>query len=134
MLGPPPSQLEEGRQGFATTGLNNVQAWVLYGSGRKTKDHESAMASLVANGIDGVLRKHAANKQGGHKPWWLGPMAWLCNIGALIIRRGFWGILYHNYTKEPQNGTGNPLGPYIVMQKPAFLHRWNSLEPASSRG
>ena len=54
------------------------------------------MASLVANGIDGVLRKHAANKQGGHKPWWLGPMAWLwlCNIGALILLEEGFGVSY----------------------------------------
>ena len=24
-----------------------------------------------------------------------------CTTGALIIRIGFWGILYHNYNKEP---------------------------------
>ena len=24
-----------------------------------------------------------------------------CNTGALIIRIGFWGPLYYNYTKEP---------------------------------
>ena len=25
------------------------------------------------------------------------------NIGALIIRVGFWGPLYYNYNKDPQN-------------------------------
>ena len=28
-------------------------------------------------------------------------------IGALIIRIGFWGPLYYNYNKEPQNSIGN---------------------------
>ena len=36
------------------------------------------------------------------------------NIGALIIRMGFWGPLYYNYNREPpQNSVGNYLGPYI---------------------
>ena len=35
------------------------------------------------------------------------------NIGALIIRIGFWGPLYYIYNKEPpQNSIGNYLGPY----------------------
>ena len=32
------------------------------------------------------------------------------NIGALIIRLGFWGPLYYNYNKEP----GNHKGPYAI--------------------
>ena len=37
------------------------------------------------------------------------------NIGALIIRRGFRGPLYHIYNiiRSPQNSIGNSLGPYI---------------------
>ena len=35
------------------------------------------------------------------------------NVGALIIRKGFWGPLYYNYNKEPpQNSIGNYLGPH----------------------
>ena len=34
------------------------------------------------------------------------------NIGALIIRTGFWGPLYYNHNKEPQNSIGNYYGPY----------------------
>ena len=29
------------------------------------------------------------------------------NIGALIIRIGFWGSSYYNYIKEPPNSIGN---------------------------
>ena len=28
------------------------------------------------------------------------------NVGALIIRIGFWGILYYRYNKEPQDSIG----------------------------
>ena len=35
------------------------------------------------------------------------------DIGASILRRGFWGPLYHNYNKEPppKNSIGSYLGP-----------------------
>ena len=33
------------------------------------------------------------------------------NAGALIIRKGFWGPLYYNYKRNPQNSIGNYLGP-----------------------
>ena len=36
-------------------------------------------------------------------------------IGALIIRMGFWGPLYHNYNKEPQDSIGNYC-PYIMVK------------------
>ena len=39
------------------------------------------------------------------------------SIGALIIRRGFWGPLYYNIIKEPpqkKNSLGNYFGPYII--------------------
>ena len=39
------------------------------------------------------------------------------NVGAFIIRIGFWGPLYYKYDKEPQNGIGNYLGPYIRGMK-----------------
>ena len=39
------------------------------------------------------------------------------NIGALIIRIGFWGILYYNYHKEPQNNIGIYSGLVVV-----YLH------------
>ena len=29
------------------------------------------------------------------------------NIRAVIIRIGFWGIIYFRYDKEPQNNMGN---------------------------
>ena len=32
------------------------------------------------------------------------------SVGALIIRRGFGGVLYYNYHKEPQNSIGNYQG------------------------
>ena len=32
-------------------------------------------------------------------------------IVALIIRVGFWRLLYYNYNEEPQNSIGNYLGP-----------------------
>ena len=37
--------------------------------------------------------------------------------GPLIIRIGFWGILYHNYKQEPPNKDGNysNVGPYISL-------------------
>ena len=36
------------------------------------------------------------------------------NIGALVIRIGFWGPLYPNFNKEPpKNSIGNYGGPYI---------------------
>ena len=32
---------------------------------------------------------------------------WKCyTIGALVIRIGFWGILYSNYNKEPPESIG----------------------------
>ena len=27
----------------------------------------------------------------------------LLNVGALLVRIGFWGLFYSSYTKEPQN-------------------------------
>ena len=30
------------------------------------------------------------------------------NIGALIVRIGFWGIIYYEFYKEPQNSIGAP--------------------------
>ena len=44
------------------------------------------------------------------------------NVGALIIRIGFWGPLYYNYDKEPQNSIGNYLGPYIKYGSPRAFH------------
>ena len=41
------------------------------------------------------------------------------NIGALIIRIGFWGPLYYNHNKEHQNSIGNYSGPYIRVS--AFM-------------
>ena len=35
-----------------------------------------------------------------------------CNVGALIIRVGFGGILYYNYNKEPPKPYSNYEGPY----------------------
>ena len=41
------------------------------------------------------------------------------DAGALIIRIGFWGMLYQNYAKEPpHNSIGNYLGPYIRIKDP----------------
>ena len=37
------------------------------------------------------------------------------NIGALIIRIGFWGPLYFHHNKEPPKCIGNYLGPYIML-------------------
>ena len=34
------------------------------------------------------------------------------NIGALIIRIGFWGIFFYIHKEEPQNRIGNCLGSY----------------------
>ena len=34
------------------------------------------------------------------------------NIGALIIRIGFWGPLSYSFNKKTQNSIGNYLGPY----------------------
>ena len=36
-------------------------------------------------------------------------------VGALIIRRGFWGPLYRTYNEEPQNSIGNYLAPYSTL-------------------
>ena len=39
------------------------------------------------------------------------------NIGALIIRIGFWGPLDCHYNQEPpQNSIGIYLGPYIICR------------------
>ena len=53
------------------------------------------------------------------------------NIGALKIRIGFWGILYHSHNKEPQNSIGNYSGPCISR---AIAWRWRKQGcPARSR-
>ena len=41
----------------------------------------------------------------------------LSNVGALIIRIGFWGIACHDYEREPppKNSLGNYLGSYITV-------------------
>ena len=39
------------------------------------------------------------------------------NVGALIIRIGFWGPICYNYNQEPQNNIGNCLGPYTSCFK-----------------
>ena len=36
------------------------------------------------------------------------------NIGALIIRIGFWGPVYYSYNKEPPGPYSNYCGPYIM--------------------
>ena len=43
-----------------------------------------------------------------------------CNIEALIIRIGRWGILYYKYNKEPvQKTIGNYKGPlWLLAQNP----------------
>ena len=42
----------------------------------------------------------------------------LAKVGALIMRTGFWGIVYYNYNKEPpRNSIGNYAGPYTKPPK-----------------
>ena len=51
------------------------------------------------------------------------PLAWVGHTirnmltgvkkGALIIGTRLWGPFYYNYSKEPPNGIGTYLGPYI---------------------
>ena len=56
--------------------------------------------------------------------------AYYPNIGALIIRIGFWCILYHKYNKEPhQNSIGNYLGPYSKALPEEFPQRGSELRP-----
>ena len=38
------------------------------------------------------------------------------NVGALIIRIGFWGPFYYNYNKGPPITIGDYLRPYIISQ------------------
>ena len=38
----------------------------------------------------------------------------LSNVGALIIRIGFWGPCYYIHNQEPQNSIGNSLGPCSI--------------------
>ena len=40
---------------------------------------------------------------------------------ALTIRIGFWGILYYNTSKEPQNSNSNYLGSYSRFGAPDFI-------------
>ena len=53
------------------------------------------------------------------------------NIGALIIRIGFWGPLYYNHNMEPTkiNSTGNYLGPYIIGFRLGSFPVSDSLNP-----
>ena len=37
----------------------------------------------------------------------------MIDVGAVIIRTGFWGLLYYSYMKKPQNSAGKYLGPTI---------------------
>ena len=39
------------------------------------------------------------------------------NIGALIIRTGFWGPLCYNYNKEPPKYLGNYFCPFLIGSK-----------------
>ena len=48
--------------------------------------------------------------------WRLRPVAReSANVGALIIRIGFWGGYTKVIIRNPQNSIGNSLGPYIGM-------------------
>ena len=38
----------------------------------------------------------------------------MLNLGALILRIGFWGILYNKNNKQPQNTMGSKKGPYTI--------------------
>ena len=38
-----------------------------------------------------------------------------CDVGAFITRRGFGGILYYNYNKEPLKPCSNYYGPYSAL-------------------
>ena len=47
-----------------------------------------------------------------HGRTFMGHLVLKASIGALLIRIGFWGPLYYNYTREPpQNSIGNRLRP-----------------------
>ena len=46
------------------------------------------------------------------------------NIGALIIRIGFWGILYYTYNKEPPK-------PIVIIKAPTLAQAVKSQAPAS---
>ena len=43
------------------------------------------------------------------------------HVGVLIIRIGFWGVLYHKYNKEPQKSIGNSLASAIHTNSHANL-------------
>ena len=55
-----------------------------------------------------------------------------CNKGPLTMRIGFWGPLYYNYNKEPQNSIDNYLAltlcVYNVIYSQFFTPTWPSLE------
>ena len=54
------------------------------------------------------------------------------NIGALIIRIGFWGPVYYNHNKEPHKSTsiGNYLRPYSSLPGAMILNV--QLKPTNS--
>ena len=88
----------------------------IFGLGNKEAQvSESATQSLNPRGR--FVRQRAFQRQRGHnssaKPAALANQsAQLGNIGALIIRMGFWGLLYLEPKNDPRNNIGNYLGAY----------------------
>ena len=57
----------------------------------------------------------AAKRGQGPSPGFVAcAVAFSHNIGALIIRIGFWGPVYYSYNKEPPGPYSNYCGPYIM--------------------
>ena len=52
------------------------------------------------------------------------PALWCSSIGALIIRIGFWVILYYKCKKEPPKPYSNYLGPYSTLP----ITHWSRLQ------
>ena len=74
---------------------NNLLPWV-YGLGLRIVQHPSILDAFLWSSILGTYR---FNYLVGGRPDG-------SNVGALIIRSGFWGISYYNY-KEPHKPYSN---------------------------
>ena len=77
--------------------------------------HQHSMMHTAAR-----LMMRMQEEQAGYCPGYFSPTH--PTIEALIIRIGFWGPLYYNYNKEPQN-------PILIIKAPTLLQSFRQLEP-----
>ena len=83
------------------------------GRGKETEEEETGRETCVAQ----TQQQRQTDTQTPHTHRDTNQCLYACNIGPLLIRIGFRGILYYNYNQEPQNSIGNYLSLYSMRTR-----------------